>query len=91
MGAIIVGTTAVVAIPSNKRRVGVRFQNGGSTLLYLAKSPLMPTLLDYDIMLYTPTFGEITSSYINTNSTAQFNVVSSDVNGILSIFETIKI
>lgn len=85
---LIVGTTAIVAVPRNNQRVNVRFQNTGATILYLAKAPIIPSSVSYEIMLALPTAAEINEAFITTNSTAQFNVVSSANNGVLAIFET---
>lgn len=88
---ITVGTTAIVAAPTNRRRVNIRFQNTGATILYLSRAPIVPTAIAYEILLAIPIGAEANEAYVQTNSTAQFNVLSSAASGILAIFETIKI
>jgi hypothetical protein len=88
---LTVGATAIVAVPANRHRVDVRFQNTGATILYLARAPIVPTALNYEIMLAIPTAGEINEAFISTNSTAQFNVLSSAAAGVLAIYETNRV
>ena len=88
---ITVGTTAIVAAVANRKRVDIRFQNTGATILYLARAPIIPTATNYEIMLAIPTAAEINEAFINTDSTAQFNVLSSAVGGTLAIFETVHV
>ena len=88
---IIVGTTAIVAVLRNPNRVKIRFQNTGATVLYFYRNPNIPSIVNYEFLLEPGTIAEINEAYIETNSTAQFNVVSSAVGGILAIFETVKV
>jgi len=88
---ITVGTTAIVAAPANRKRVAIRFQNTGATILYLSRAPIVPTATNYEILLAIPTGGEVNEAYVQTNSTAQFNVLSSASAGVLAIYETIKV
>jgi hypothetical protein len=94
---IIVGTTAIVAVPKNLHRNKVEFQNTGITTLYFKKQvgivPVVPTSTNYDFMIgpgVTAT-GEVNEAIRGTNSVNQFNVVSSASGGILAIFETVNI
>ena len=48
---IVVGTTAIVAVPERRNRETVRFQNVGSTVLYFAKGKNLPTTSRYDFLL----------------------------------------
>lgn len=85
---IDVGTTAIVAVPANLKRASVRFQNVGNTDLFFAKKPIVPTSSDYQFML-NHTGGDPNAANFETNSVAQFNVVSSGAKGSLAIYETI--
>lgn len=88
---IIVGTTAIVAVLRNPNRVKIRFQNTGTTVLYFYRNPNIPSIVNYEFLLEPGTIAEINEAYIETNSTAQFNVVSSAVGGLLAIFETARV
>lgn len=88
---MIVGTTAIVAIPKNRNREDVRFQNVGASFLYFTRYPIIPTYTNYEFIIGPPIVGEINEAIITTNSTAQFNVISNLPGGILAIYETNKI
>lgn len=89
-----VGTSPIVAITKNLKRVDVRFQNVGETTLYFARSPIVPTPTNYEFSIVGVKSpgesgkGEPNDANFITNSTAQFNVVSSGAGGLLAIFET---
>lgn len=53
---VMIGTTASVVVPINRRRADVRFQNTGDTIIYLKKFPLtgaytVVSASDYEVML----------------------------------------
>ena len=87
---LAVGTTPIVAIARNTSRANVQFQNTGNTSLYFFRAPVIPTSTNYEFML-SGTGSEVNKATLTTNSTSQFNVVSSGANGSLAIFETVKI
>lgn len=84
---IAVGTTAIVAVPTNANRANVRFQNVGNTNLFFARDPVIPSSTVFEFML-SHTGGDPNAANYETNSTSKFNVVSSGANGSLAIFET---
>lgn len=88
---IIVGTIAIIAIPRNVKRVKVRFQNTGASILYFYRNPNIPSSTNYEFLLEPAVLSDVNDAYIETNSTAQFNVVSSAVGGELAIFETARV
>lgn len=92
---ITVGTTAIVAVTRNRKRVNVRFQNVWTTTLYFIRQfrdnvPVVPSSTNYEVELLPWTWVEIDSdATFTTNSTSQFNVASSASWGSLAIFETV--
>ena len=93
---IVVGTTAIVAVSRNTNRIKVRFQNTGATqTLYFTRQigavSNVPSATNYEFLLAPGTVAEVNEAYIETNSTAQFNVVSSAAAGSLAIFETVNV
>jgi len=93
---ITVGTTAIVAIPRNEKREKVRFQNTSPTqTLYFIRqighTAVVPSTTNYDFLLAPGTTAEVNEAYIETNSTAQFNVIASATGATLAVFETINI
>jgi hypothetical protein len=94
---IIVGTSAITAIGANRDRVSVRFQNTSTTqTLYfirqLGTSPAIPSATNFEFSL-SPASAvfDPNDAWIETNSTATFNVVASAAGGEVAIFETVKI
>lgn len=92
---VTVGATAIVAVAANLKRVKVRFQNPGTTSLYFVRQigtvANVPSATNYEFVLGPVAAAELNEAYIETNSTAQFNVVSSGAGGTLAIFETVRI
>ncbi|MGV8961895.1 MAG: hypothetical protein ACOH2V_00760 [Candidatus Saccharimonadaceae bacterium] len=86
---ITVGTTAVVAIVTNPKRVSVRFQNAGATILYFSRAPFIPSTTSYEFSIGATAVGDPDAA-VSTDSVAQFNVISSAAGGILSMFETAR-
>lgn len=99
---ITVGTTPIVAITKNSRRADVQFQNTGETTLYFYRSPGIPSSTNYEFLLNpvqtdngnddddkSKPKSTAGITIISTDSTRQFNVVSSDADGKLAIYETI--
>lgn len=87
---ITVGTTPIVAITRNARRVLVHFQNTGNTTLYFSRAPIVPSPTNYEFLL-SGTGNEVNEATFSTNSISQFNVVSSRANGSLAIIETKRV
>jgi len=87
---LAVSTSPIVAIARNLSRVNVQFQNTGNTTLYFARAPIVPTSTNYEFLL-SGTGNAANEATLTTNSVSQFNVVSSGANGVLAIFETVKI
>ena len=93
---ISVGTTAIVAVSSNRNRSKVRFQNVSATqTLYFTRqigaASNVPSATNYEFQLAAATRDDINEAYIETNSTAQFNVVASASGGGLAILETVNV
>jgi len=88
---ISVGTTAVVAVLPNPKRVKVVFQNTGATTLYFYRNPNLPSTTSYEFLLNPGATPTNSYSEIDTNSVSQFNVISSAAGGVLAVFETIHI
>lgn len=92
---ITVPVTPIVAISANRKRNAVRFQNSGATTLYFVRqigtTTNVPSATNYEYSLAAPTVTDPNENSFTTNSTAQFNVVSSAVGGILAIAETVTI
>ena len=93
---IIIGVTAIVAVPANPCRADVRFQNTGVSILYLKKIPRCgvfspPSWTDYEVLLAPAALLTEAGEAFSTNSTAAFSVVSSIPGGILAIYETQKV
>ena len=91
---ITIGIATVVVAPINKKRVSIRFQNTGATIIYLKKVPTngaywAVSAADYEVMLAVPAAGTI--EFFETNSTASFIAISSAAAGVLSIYETNKV
>jgi len=93
---ITVGTTAIMAVPANQKRVGIRFQNNSTTqTLYFVRqigaTPNVPSVTNFEFSL-APASVVFDPNDANTitDSVAQFNVVSSAAAGSLAIYETIK-
>ena len=94
---IVVGTTAIVAVPANASRNNIRFQNTSSTqTIYLKRIPTtgaygIVSTTDYDIRLLPDTATAEGGEPFETQSTASFMVISSASAGSLAIFETVKV
>lgn len=93
---IIVGTTALIALPRSSRRATVRFQNTGTTTLYFTRQPsstvITPSSTSYSFILYPSTASaEELERSVTVRSGSQFNVVSSAAGGTLAIMETVYI
>jgi hypothetical protein len=88
---LTIGTSSVL-ISGNPKRVDIRFQNNGATILYfkrqLTPSANLPSATNYDFALGVPAAG--VTGIIETNSTSPFYVVSSAAAGVLAVYETIK-
>jgi len=94
---ITVGVAAIVAVPINRNRASVRFQNTSpSQILYLKRIPLegpysVVSATDYDVrMLPDSATGEGGEPF-ETKSIASFMVVASAAAGTLAVFETVKV
>lgn len=83
---IAVWTTAIMVAPQKLTRNKIRFQNNDSTILYfvrqLSVTPNIPSPTNFEFSLAKE------QSY-ETNSTAQFNCVSSWAWGSLALYETV--
>ena len=93
---ITINITPTIVVPINRRRANVRFQNTGGTNLYLKKIPrygpfTVPSITDYEVLLAPAALLSEAGEAFSTNSIAAFAVVSSAVNGVLAIYETVKI
>jgi len=93
---IVVGVSAIVAVPVKRKRALVRFQNVGATTLYVKKLPLegafsvvSPT--DFEVILLPATGTAEGGDAFETNSIASFMAVSSAAAGSLAIYETVKV
>ena len=91
---ITVGVTTVVVAPVNKKRVSIRFQNAGATIIYIKKVPVTGvywavSATDYEVMLAVPAAGTV--EFFETNSIASFIAISSAAAGVLAIYETSKV
>lgn len=94
---ITVWVTAIMVAPSKTNRVSIRFQNVSATqTLYFVRQISLtvtniPSATNYEFSLepgsavYEDNLANITS-----NSTAQFNCVSSAAAGSLAIYETTR-
>jgi hypothetical protein len=76
-----------ITIPRNRNRVNIRFQNTGTTILYVSRSNLV-SATNFEFTIPAPTLTEPSESNITTNSTSAFYVVSSAAAGQIAIFET---
>ena len=88
---LTIGVATVVVAPVNTKRVSIRFQNGGATIIYLKKVPVSGvywavSATDYEVMLAVPAAGAV--EFFETNSTASFIAISSAAAGVLAIYET---
>ncbi len=93
---VTVGTSAIVAVAKNTKREKVRFQNASATqTLYfvrqLGTAANIPSTTNYEVAIFptTAVFDPNEAAW-ETDSTAQFNVVSSAAGGVLAILETVK-
>jgi len=92
---ISMGTSAIVVIPSNVSRFGVRFQNVSATqIIYLKRIPTsgayaIVSATDYDVRILPS--GSEDQDPFETKSTASFMAVASASGAHLAIFETVKI
>lgn len=90
---LTVGTTAIVAIPVNKRRASIRLQNTGSGTIYLKKIPMhgaysTVTAIDYQVLLAPATSSGEAGEAFTTNSIASMQVIGSASGCLLSVYET---
>ncbi len=94
---ITVGTASIVAVPKNRMRDKVRFQNVSATqVLYFTRQfgiiPNVPSATNYEVALFpTTVVFDPNEAFWETESTAQINVVASATGGSLAILETVKI
>lgn len=93
---IIIGTTAIVVASINKRRVDIRFQNVGTTTIYIKKIPIsgaysIVSTSDFEVKLLPGSTDAESGEAFDTNSIASFMAVSSAANGSLAIYETHKV
>ena len=93
---ITVGTSAIVAVAKNTKREKIRFQNASVTqTLYFVRqigtAANIPSATNYEVALFpTSAVFDPNEAAWETDSTAQFNVVSSAAAGVLAILETVK-
>ena len=93
---IIVGIIPAVIAPLDKKRVDIRFQNTGVSIIYLKKIPLtgvfsFPSATDYEVLLAPAALLNEAGEAFVTNSVSSFAAVSSIPGGILAIYETRKV
>lgn len=92
---LTISTTASIVALVNKRRNSIRFQNSGTTTIYIKKIPIAGTtttvsVTDYEVLLAPSTSaGEAGEAFV-TDSVASFMAISSAAAGILAVYETVK-
>jgi hypothetical protein len=90
-----VGTAATVVAPIRKKRNSIRFQNSGTTQIYLKKIPLegaysVVSATDYEVVLYPTSSSQEGGEAFETDSILSFMAISPGTAGILAVYETIK-
>lgn len=101
---ITIGTTAMVVALKSAARADIRFQNTGSSTIYIKKIPLSGafstvTSTDYEVKILPFTSEDADEEdddrrrtgegeAFETNSIAGFMAVSSSSHGLLAIYET---
>lgn len=93
---LTIGTTAVSVANKNTARAAIRFQNSGTTTIYIKKIPLSgaysivsPT--DYEFKLFPLAENTEGAESFETNSIAGFMAISSSAGGTLAVYETKKV
>lgn len=92
---IVIGTTASVVVPINKNRAVVRFQNVGSSNIFIKKIPLegaysVVSHTDFEIDLFPASSSQEGGEAFETNSIASFMAVGTGATS-LAIYETNKV
>lgn len=93
---LTIGTSRVQIASMRTNRADIRFQNTGTTTLYIKKIPLsgvVPTVsdTDYEVQLISPPSANEEGEVFVTNSICGFVAISSKAGGLLSVYETKKI
>lgn len=94
---VIVGTSAIVVAPINKKRAVIRFQNTSKNAIYLKKIPLnglysIVSDTDYEVLLNPESAsGKEGGGIFETNSISSFMVIASGANSSLAVYETNKV
>lgn len=90
---IIVGTSAIVVAPINKKRSNIRFQNASPNIVYLKKIPLsgpytVVSATDFEVQLFPASSSQEGGEAFETNSVASFMAIAAAANSALAIYET---
>jgi len=94
---IVVGTTAIIAVPKNTSRALLRLQNTSSTqTIYIKRIPLsgvysVVSATDYDLRMLPDSVTGEGGEPFETASINSFMVIASASGGSLAIFETVYI
>lgn len=91
MSPVIVNATPTTVALSNTKRQTIRFQNAGTTIIYLKKNTRYSSLVsptDFEVLLQPLAEGTEGAESFTTNSMHSFSAISSAAGGKLAVFET---
>jgi len=93
---VIVGTSAIVVAPINKKRSNIRFQNTSTNIIYIKKIPLsgpysVVSATDYEIQLFPASSSQEGGEAFETNSIASFMAIAAGASSALAVYETNKV
>lgn len=91
-----IGTSAVAVAPINKKRNSIRFQNAGTTQIYLKRIPIegaysLVSATDYEAVLFPASSSQEGGEAFETDSILSFMAISPGCPGLLAIYETKKV